>query len=234
MTVEPRLLLAAPLAAALLLPVVLLVLPGCGSEAPAPERTLLLTGFGPFGGYETNPAWESIRELDGREIAGLRVRTARLDVTYGTAEAQLGEAIRATGADLVLCLGVAPDDALRLETTARNRDEANAADNAGVVHSGVAIRADGPATIPSRLPLETMRARLAAAGYEVRTSDDAGGYLCNHVFYRLMDGLAPAGAAGFVHVPTLGRSWDLERLKGAVLLLIETLGAPGPQGPTSP
>ncbi|MHC5011460.1 MAG: pyroglutamyl-peptidase I [Planctomycetota bacterium] len=192
-------------------------------EGAAPSRTILVTGFGPFGGYETNPAWESVRELEGAVIGKTRIRTARLDVTYGMAESQLDEAIRGTGADMVLCLGVAPDDQLRIETTARNQDATAFPDNAGVVRNGETIREDGPETIPTQLPVDRLLERLGAEGFEVRTSDDAGGYLCNHVFYCLMDGLAPPQASGFIHVPTLGRSWDLERLKRAVRVILEVL-----------
>jgi pyrrolidone-carboxylate peptidase len=34
-------------------------------------------------------------------------------------------------------------------------------------------------------------------------SRDAGGFLCNHVFYVLMQALKPGRPGGFVHVPPL-------------------------------
>ncbi len=208
-----------------------LSLVGCGDD-PAPAaprspaaapRTLLLTGFGPFLEVTENPSWEAIRDLDGQTVGSLLVRTARLDVTYGDAPRQLQDAINRVKPDLVLCLGVAPGAALRLESTARNRDTANAPDAAGVVRHDRAVRIDGPATIPTRLPLARLRAALSADGFEVTDSDDAGGYLCNHVFYEVLT-RRPEGVAGFIHVPTLAPPWDLPRLKRAVRRIVETLG----------
>ncbi len=212
-----------------------LPLVGCGDVAPvgstgassretaSPSRTILVTGFGPFLHVTENPSWEAIRDLDGQTVGPLVVRTARLDVTYGDAPIQLQAAIDRVKPDLVLCLGVAPGAALRLESTARNRDTANAPDAAGVTRHDVAIRDTGPATIRTRLPLARLRAALETGGFEFIDSDDAGGYLCNHVFYELLSRRTD-GIAGFVHVPTLTPPWDLARLKRAVRRLVEALG----------
>jgi pyroglutamyl-peptidase len=189
-----------------------------------PPRTVLVTGFGPFGPYESNPAWDSVKDLEGTTVGTCRVRTKRLDVVYATAGAQLRAAIEAVRPDVVLCLGVAPDDVLRIETTARNRDTAAAPDNAGVVRRDLAIRDAGATTIATRLPVERIEAALDRGGFPHRRSDDAGGYLCNHVFYELMADVPPDRVAGFVHVPSLGKSWDLDRLKKAVRTILETLG----------
>jgi pyroglutamyl-peptidase len=186
-------------------------------------RTLLVTGFGPFLNVAVNPSWEAIKDLDGQVVGGLRVRVARLDVTYADAPRQLEAAIRAAKPDQVLCLGVAGDPAIRLEKTARNADTAAAPDAAGVVRAGRTIREGGAATMPTRLPLDLVRTTLAADGFEVIDSEDAGGYLCNHVFYELL-AQRPDGVAGFVHVPPTSERWPLERLKRAVRRVIEVLG----------
>jgi pyroglutamyl-peptidase len=47
-------------------------------------------------------------------------------------------------------------------------------------------------------------ARSAAEGIPAAPSRDAGGFLCNHVFYVLMRTLEThGGRGGFVHVPLL-------------------------------
>lgn len=193
------------------------------SRSRPPSRTLLLTGFGSFDGYATNPAWQTAEALGGERIGDLQVVAARLDVTYADAPRQLREAILEHRPDLVLSLGVAPTPALRLERVAKNRDVSFQPDNAGVVHADTVIRDGGPERLPTRLPIEPLREALQAAGYEVVISDDAGGYLCNHVFYRVLDEVDPSRIAGFVHVPPLKDSWDAARLEQAVRLLIEVL-----------
>ena len=187
-------------------------------------RTLLLTGFGPFGPYETNPAWETARALDGRLFGDARVVAARLDVTYEDAPEQLRQALEAHRPDLVVCLGVAPGPALRLERFAHNRDTSAQPDNAGVVHEDRVIRAGAPERLATRLPVDRLLEALRSAGIEeVVTSDDAGGYLCNHVFYRLLDEVDPSKVAGFVHVPPREGPWDAARLERAVRVILETL-----------
>jgi pyroglutamyl-peptidase len=190
---------------------------------PAPRpRTILVTGFGPFGPYETNPAWESVRTLDGARVGGATVRVARIDVVWATAASQLEDAIRRTAPDVVLCLGVAPDPRIRVETLARNRDACPDPDAAGERREPRAIR-EGGADLPTRLPAGSLVAALEEGGFPVATSDDAGGYLCNHLFFRLLDRSPALPVAGFVHVPPLREPWDLERLRRAVLRLLETL-----------
>lgn len=196
-------------------------------RARSGSRTLLLTGFGSFGIHETNPSWETARALDGALVGDARVVAARLDVTWADAPGQLRAAIRRHRPDLVVCLGVAPGEALRLERVARNRDACPQPDNAGVVRTDQAIREGGPDLIPTRLPVDRLLAALGTAGFgEVVTSDDAGGYLCNHVFYRLLDELDASQVAGFVHVPPLEGPWDAARLEQAVRVILETVVDP--------
>ena len=215
--------------------VLLVLLTACGEQA-APvvkasdqrdvgaRRTILVTGFGQFLDVTENPSWEAIRELDGARIGAARIAVVRLDVSYARAADQLQQALDRVRPDVVLSLGVAPDSALRLETTARNLDTADSPDATGEVRAGKTIRAGGPATLATRLPLEALRAALTADGFEVRSSDDAGGYLCNHLFYELLT-RRPRGAAGFVHVPEMAPPRDLARLRRAVRRMLEVLAA---------
>ncbi|MEN8184635.1 MAG: pyrrolidone-carboxylate peptidase, partial [Myxococcota bacterium] len=56
-------------------------------------------------------------------------------------------------------------------------------------------------------------------------SDDAGGFLCNHVFYRARDWVEHAGLAipcGFVHLPPL-EALPLARQREAVDVCLELL-----------
>jgi len=55
------------------------------------------------------------------------------------------------------------------------------------------------------LPVDAVVDALRADGIPATASRDAGGYLCNHVFYVLMRTLEerPRVRGGFVHVPLL-------------------------------
>lgn len=185
-------------------------------------RRVLLTGFGSFPGVGRNPSADVVRALAGRVVAGLDVQGTTLDVSFARAPRQLQAALSLHRPWAVLSLGVAPGEDLRLEALARNRDSAAVPDVDGVLRAGQEVRAGAAPTLPSRLPLAALAAALQAGGFPVRASDDAGGYLCNHLFYELLLRHA-AGPCGFVHVPTLGAGWDLARLERAVGLLLEVL-----------
>jgi pyroglutamyl-peptidase len=61
----------------------------------------------------------------------------------------------------------------------------------------------------------------------VAWSDDAGGFLCNHVFYRAREWLERRGLlvpCGFVHLPPLA-ALALERQVDAVAACLDVLGA---------
>jgi pyroglutamyl-peptidase len=184
---------------------------------------LLLTGFGPFAEHATNPSGEVAQRLDGERIGRLRVRGVLLDVAWARAGTALCAAVHAVRPAAVLALGVAPSPALRIERSAENRDRPRIPDVDGVLRAPGPIRADGPATIPTRLPWGPILRDLESAGFEAVASDDAGGYLCNHVFYLLLDGLADDGPAGFVHVPALGEAWPLARLVYAIRCVVTTI-----------
>lgn len=159
---------------------------------------LLLTGFEPFGGMPVNPSWEAVRPLDGEVWGEVVLRAVRLPVSYAKAPGALRDAIETFRPDAVVMFGLAQArNAVALERVARNRSEGTA-DNEGATASG-AIEPGGPATRPSTLPLDRIHRALAEAGIPAGWSDDAGGYLCNRVFW---EGCAVAGVpAGFVHLP---------------------------------
>lgn len=151
----------------------------------------LVTGFETFGEHEVNPSQLIAEELEG----------VVLPVSYARAGEELRAAIAEHEPDLVVCFGLAHErTAISVERWAHNLDEATSVDNDGTVGSGRAIEPAGPLAFASTLPVDAIVAALEADGIPAGASRDAGGYLCNHVFYRLRQ----SGAlGGFVHVPPL-------------------------------
>ena len=166
--------------------------------------TVLLTGFEPFGGEAVNPSWEAVRVLQGARIGGHRIETRCLPVVFGDAIGALRKAVRETKPALVVCVGQAGGRAqVSLERIAINVDDARTADNAGNSPVDAPIVAGGPAGYFSTLPIKRLRQALQRAGIPAEVSATAGTYVCNHVFYGLMDLLrARRGVrGGFVHIP---------------------------------
>jgi pyroglutamyl-peptidase len=153
---------------------------------------LLVTGFEPFGEHATNPSALLAKSFDG----------VVLPVSYARAADALSAAIDDRDPELVVCFGLADGDtAISVERFAHNLEEADAIDNDGARGSGAEIDPAGPLALRSTLPVDEIVAALRDDGIPAAVSRDAGGYLCNHIFYVLMQTLDPNSIGGFVHVP---------------------------------
>jgi pyrrolidone-carboxylate peptidase/GNAT superfamily N-acetyltransferase len=158
-----------------------------------------------------------------------------LPTEFGAAAARLAEAIAAEGPDAVVMLGVAGPGPLRLERLARNASREGRPDAAGRCQGPGAILEGAPAAYASTLPLGALFRALEAAGLPAAWSDDAGGYVCNDLFFRIRHDREQAGAAtpcGFLHLPPAagdeagtaaeGRL-SLETMERGVRAVLETL-----------
>jgi pyroglutamyl-peptidase len=190
---------------------------------------VLVTGFEPFDGRTVNPSQKLVEALAGD------VQTALLPVSYARAATALRDAVRGAAPEVVICFGQADGrTGISIERFAHNLDEATTTDNDAAAGSGAAIDPDGPVAYPSTLPVDDLVAALRAEGIPASPSRDAGGFLCNHVFYVLMRVLAqeqPDAIGGFVHVPLLpeqalaenAASMPLETLVQAARLIVGQL-----------
>lgn len=164
---------------------------------------ILLTGFEPFGENAINPTALLMERLAGDE----GVVTAVLPVVYEASVAAFAALLERHTPIAALCFGLAArTDYITIERVAWNRDESTLPDNAGVVREDRIITADGPAAYGSGVPVPALVQTLARAGLPVSFSDHAGGFVCNHLFYRARHMIATRGLdipMAFLHVPPL-------------------------------
>ena len=173
---------------------------------------MLVTGFEPFGANDVNPSALIAEALDG----------VVLPVSFARASGVLRTVIAERAPELVVCFGLAADRAtISVERFAHNFDETDAIDNEGAGGSGSAIDRAGPLALPSSLPVDAIVAALLAEEIPAAVSRDAGGYLCNHIFYMLMRSLSDGARGGFVHVPPLD-VLPLETLVRAAGIVVAT------------
>ena len=167
-------------------------------------KTVLITGFEPFGGESVNPSWEVVSGLDNAIIAGCRVVARQLPCVFGESLAVLNAAIDALSPSLVLGQAGGRTD-ITVERVAINVDDARIADNQGQQPVDVPIVAEGPAAWFSTLPIKAMVMAMRNAGIPASVSQTAGTFVCNHVMYGLLHKLrdAPAVKGGFIHIPYL-------------------------------
>lgn len=190
-------------------------------------RCVLLAGFAPFDGEAVNPSWEAVAMLAGESVAGLPVETRRLPVVFGVADRALEAAIAELRPALTLLVGLAGGRAaVSVERVALNLIDARIADNEGRMPVDRPVAPGGPAAHFATVPVKAVAAALAEAGIPAETSVNAGGFVCNHVFYSALD-LAgrrhPAMAVGLLHVPYAPE--QAARRGGTPSMAVETVAA---------
>ena len=117
----------------------------------------------------------------------------------------LRAAIDAVKPEIVLCVGQAGGRSeLCLERVAINVQDARIRDNDGQQPIDRAVVKDGPAAYFATLPIKACVAALREKGLPAAVSNTAGTFVCNHIFYALMDTLERASRqarGGFLHIP---------------------------------
>lgn len=189
---------------------------------------IIVTGFTPFPGAPENPTQVLIEAMQAGKIEfprGFDVLPLQLEAAYEDALAVLAGTWRVERPDAVISFGLsAKANGFHLETVARNEVTSTLPDNAGRRTDSDLIEAGGEDFLPSTLPLMDIQRSLSAAGLPVEFSDNAGGYVCNWIFYLgaakvLSDG---RGCSGFIHVPYLDTQYERLKASGE----IETAGDP--------
>jgi len=164
----------------------------------------LVTGFDAFGGDKINPSALAVRQLK-RKIGGVVVHTAVLPTSYARSSIALRGAIHEVRPDLVLCVGQAGGRTeLCLERVAINVQDARIKDNDGKQPVDRPVVRDGPAAHFATLPIKACVAEMRKAGLPAAVSNTAGTFVCNNVFYALLDMAARHPIpmrAGFLHIP---------------------------------
>lgn len=210
-------------------------------------KTLLLTGFEPYGGMPSNPAYDTMRYLDGQTVAGYRIVGRVLPVSIARIGEVLHDLIEEIKPSAIICLGLYPgESAIRIERVGLNLADFKLADNEGRRMTDEAVSGNGPAARWSTLPVRAIELALLQAGIPARLSQTAGTYLCNACLYHALtiaDQARGTIPCGFLHLPmtpeliatrllseegvALERdppaSMDLTRIINAVKITIETL-----------
>lgn len=167
------------------------------------QRTrVLITGFGAFPDTPENPSETLVKALSAAfaDHAEIELRGLILSTAFNSCCAELRQEIDRFAPDLVLAFGVrANGKGFDLESVARNR-LGKRKDAQGVTGKPGPIDPHGTPALHASLPLRGLRAALQDAGIPVRVSKSAGSYVCNYLFYNLMQEHG-ARMAGFIHIP---------------------------------
>jgi len=170
-------------------------------------KTLLITGFEPFGGETVNPALEAVREMARRSVKGVHIVTCEVPVVRFDSINAVVAAIESQHVDAVMTVGQAAGRmAITPERVAINLDDYRIMDNCGNQVIDEPVVRGGPSAYFSTLPIKAMVAAMQAGGVPAQVSNSAGTFVCNHLFYGVQHYLAERNSPvkhGFVHIPML-------------------------------
>lgn len=169
--------------------------------------TILVSGFLPFGKDARNPSGEIARRLDGESIRDVRIESIVLPVERRRAFPETLAALERLRPEAVIGLGLASSSAvIRVERLARNVDDYPEPDMAGEQPRDEPIVPGGATTLSTNVATDALANAIRASGVPAAVSEDAGSYLCNHLFYRLLRHAGGVTQIGFLHVPSLPES----------------------------
>ena len=192
--------------------------------------TVLVTAFEPFGSKDTNVTEDLLAYLPKESpTQQATIITEVLPVAYEESGALLREARQEHQPDIVISLGESSfNGELRIDTLAANQIRSTMKDNKGRSYKGRSTVLGGTETLPNLLASDELVNDLTSQGFNVFIKDTATTYVCNHLFYHLMDEVYhyperhQIKAAGFVHVDRTTHPLEIEQRAEGVMALIDS------------
>lgn len=169
---------------------------------------VLVTGFSKFPGAPINPTESLIAWLLAEDFSKLEadLHFHVFPTSYQVVDASLPEIKQAQAPDIVLHFGLAAEArGFRLEKIANSQISTTKPDVDGFTPNNCASEI-ATEQFSSSLPLDDLFTDLQELNLPVEFSEDAGGYLCNYLFYQTAGGKLGANATqmcGFIHVTLL-------------------------------
>ena len=194
-------------------------------------KKLLMTAFEPFGGENINASEEVLKRLPDR-IDEWEIVKLTVPVVFGEAAKAVIQAASETQPDAIISLGQAAGRSkVTPEYVAINFKDARIQDNSGNRPLKENISADGPAAYFSTLPVFKMAEAITDNDLPGEVSFTAGTYVCNDLYYSLLDHFSGTGTGiAFIHLPlTPGQasedqpSLELEDMVSAVQCAVSAI-----------
>ena len=172
---------------------------------------IVVTGFGPFGGYSTNPSTVVVNKLGDKFSSDLQIEliTKTLDVDYLEALEYSKWICEELKADFVIHVGVQPTPGKLLLETCSFSDGYICPDVRGSVPLMNRCEAGSmgqPTTLMTSLNCELLRTRVLKQVFDeenipiqIEISNDPGRYLCGYIYYCSLQN--SKCRCLFIHIP---------------------------------
>ncbi|KAJ8357756.1 hypothetical protein SKAU_G00205500 [Synaphobranchus kaupii] len=193
------------------------------------RKTVVVTGFGPFGHHTVNASWVAVKELEQLGLGpDVDLHVHEVPVEYQTVQSLVPSLWEQYHPQLVVHVGVSgAATAITLEKCGRNRGYKRL-DNSSFCPGTHCCVEGGADCIDSVIDMETVCKRVNTSGLDVSVtvSKDAGRYLCDYIYYLSLH--LSSGCSAFVHVPPLEQPYSGEELghalRAILLEMLEQLG----------
>jgi len=168
-------------------------------------RTILVTGFEPFGGETVNASWEAAQKLEGWRHGDYAAVARLLPCAYDASVKELIRAIETLRPEALLMTGQAARRGLIcVERFAHNLDNAATPDNDGELRRALRISRAAPDWLEATTRVRRIAEAIKEAGIPARMSLNAGGFVCNHLYFGALQYLRDRKSsipAVFLHLP---------------------------------
>ncbi|XP_026739201.1 pyroglutamyl-peptidase 1-like [Trichoplusia ni] len=169
-------------------------------------RKVLMTGFAPFGMIDRNPSWDGVDAIRKEEVEmkhNIELFKEQIEVRYTHVDESVPRLWRELQPDLTIHVGVSDQtDCFLLETKA-NRKGYEIDDVDGILPDEYQCTANGPDELKTRLDVHVLSKEFnmepPLEGLETRTSESAGNFLCEYLYYKSLH--RDASKTLFIHVP---------------------------------
>lgn len=164
------------------------------------NQKALVYGFGPFGGIRRNPSEAIVEALRAHRFARAAVDFEVLPVSYERAPALLLRR-NINDFDAIVGFGVGYGfPGFSVERTAQNVVDCASPDCDGRLAEHSIVSAAAPMRLECTLDVNQIVTAIRNAGVPATVSDNAGTFLCNLSYFRLLES-HPEVPALFIHVP---------------------------------
>ncbi|KAA8816328.1 peptidase C15 [Bifidobacterium callitrichos] len=178
------------------------------------QLSVVISGFDHYDDVRVNPSYEVPKALaekgvDGLDDVELAISAVSLPVSFAKAWPTLRETIEATHPNIVIATGLKhAARGVMLERCATNLMDAAKPDVDNMTPRRAPIDPNGPAAYWTRLPLRSILADFTRDGIPATLSSDAGTFVCNSLFYNLLNWASGQDKvlAGFVSFPLINES----------------------------
>ncbi|KAK6467549.1 pyroglutamyl-peptidase 1-like isoform X1 [Huso huso] len=188
------------------------------------KRTVVVTGFGPFGEHSINASWVAVQELKklglGNEV---ELHVYEVPVEYQTVQTLVPSLWKQYHPQLVVHVGLSGmATTVTLEKCGHNHGY-KGLDNCSFCPGSQCCVEGGPDCIDSVIDMDSVCKRVAASGLgvAVSVSKDAGRYLCDFTYYTSL--YLSHGRSAFIHVPPLGKPYTGEDLGRALQAIVREM-----------